>query len=252
MRDLATEFDRRFEVVHVTTPEQRRELFRLRYRVFCSQLELPGFEPWRYPNGEEMDQYDARSVHCVLRHRPTGSIAGAVRLVLSDPADQEVPFPLETHCTRQLGRRPADLDAVPRTQVAEISRLFVARDVGREAGTAATAFGYPILGLFRAVVEMSAMHGVTRLYSMMEPQLNRLLRAFCLNFDPIGPVIDCHGRRQPHAGDLGELSVRVRRERPEAWAMLTRDVTNPPWEEYSGVPSHLLPLRPLFPMAAAM
>ncbi|MBI5016566.1 MAG: PEP-CTERM/exosortase system-associated acyltransferase [Deltaproteobacteria bacterium] len=245
MKDLTEEFEKRFEVVHVTTPELRRELFQLRYQVFCCQMELPGFEPWRYPSGEETDVYDARSVHCVLRHRPTNGIAGAVRLVLADAEDPNALFPLESYCTRYAGFCPTALDGVPRERVAEISRLFVARQFGgatpggaaqggANRGAATDLFPYPILGLLKAVFEMSARNAVTHLYAIMEPQLNRLLRVLRLSFNPVGPAFECHGWRQPHLGVIRQVLAKTRRERPRAWEVLTGGAELPAEEGAAG------------------
>jgi N-acyl amino acid synthase of PEP-CTERM/exosortase system len=164
-----------------------------------------------------------------LRHRPTGSIAGAVRLILSDPVDPATPFPLEANYSRQFGHQAPGMDGVPRQRIGEISRLLVARQFGSgqpggaaPGNTAPTAvFPHPILGLLRAVTMMSAMNGVTHLYAMMEPQLNRLLRIFRLSFEPIGSVMECHGPRQPHMGALWQVLARTQRERPRAWEVVT-------------------------------
>jgi hypothetical protein len=93
--DLLTHFTKYFEILRADTPALLEELFRLRYQVYCQEGCLPGFDPADYPDGLEHDIYDYehRSVHCLLRHRPTGSNAGTVRLVLADPSSRMRYFP---------------------------------------------------------------------------------------------------------------------------------------------------------------
>jgi N-acyl amino acid synthase of PEP-CTERM/exosortase system len=57
---------------------------------------------------------------------------------------------------------------------------------------------------------------------VMEPTLLRLLTRLGIHFDPIGPVIDYHGRRQPCFIPLETLLPRVKRERPDVWGVITR------------------------------
>ncbi|MGH8567684.1 MAG: GNAT family N-acyltransferase, partial [Gammaproteobacteria bacterium] len=95
--DLLTHFRKYFEILRADTPDLLEEAFRLRYEVYCGEGCLPGFDPLDYPDGLERDIYDYehRSVHCLLRHRSTGSNAGTVRLVLADPVQPDAPFPIE-------------------------------------------------------------------------------------------------------------------------------------------------------------
>src|SRR3546814_18883719 len=55
----------------------------------------------------------------------------------------------------------------------------------------------------------------------MEPTLLRLLSRLGIYFDPIGPLVDYHGRRQPCYIKVSTLLARVARERPDVWEVLT-------------------------------
>ncbi|MGH8603862.1 MAG: hypothetical protein ACREXR_14150, partial [Gammaproteobacteria bacterium] len=72
--DLVTHFEQYFEILRADTPDLLEQAFRLRYQVYCQEGLLPGFDPLDYPDGLERDVYDYehRSLHCLLRHRPTG------------------------------------------------------------------------------------------------------------------------------------------------------------------------------------
>ena len=69
-----------FDVVPATTPEQLAEAYRLRYQVYC--VENTFEQAGQHTDGQEVDEFDNHSVHSLLIHRPTGMVAGTVRLIL--------------------------------------------------------------------------------------------------------------------------------------------------------------------------
>jgi N-acyl amino acid synthase of PEP-CTERM/exosortase system len=58
---------------------------------------------------------------------------------------------------------------------------------------------YPLLpmSLFLAAAALAINRGLTQVLVMMEPRLARLLASCGIEFEPIGEVIDYHGRRGP-------------------------------------------------------
>jgi N-acyl amino acid synthase of PEP-CTERM/exosortase system len=77
------------------------------------------------------------------------------------------------------------------------------------------------LGLIRSCVEMSVREGITHWAAMMEPALLRLLTRLGIHFNPLGPLVDHHGRRQPCWVDLDVMLRRVFNERPDVWDVIT-------------------------------
>ena len=77
------------------------------------------------------------------------------------------------------------------------------------------------LGLIRSCVEMSVREGITHWAAMMEPALLRLLTRLGIHFNPLGPLVDHHGRRQPCWVDLDVMLRRVFAERPDVWDVIT-------------------------------
>lgn len=243
MTQLLEAFEEYFELVPALTSELREQTFRLRFEVMSREFKLPGFEAWRYPDGLEFDQYDYRSVHYLLRHRPTSNVAGTVRLILADPLSPQGDivhadrfFPIEQF-THMFDRKALDPTLVNRSQTAEVSRLIVSHLFRRREGEGEFPFGtdreialarherrrfpHTVLGLIAALFRMSAEHGINYWYAIMEPALNRLLRRFALQFKPIGPVVDYHGYRQPHFTELAELLQNTYRTQPEIWEFMT-------------------------------
>ena len=106
--NLFTHFRQYFEILRADTTDLLEQAFRLRYQVYCQEGLLPGYNPLDYPDGLERDIYDYehRSAHCLLRHRPTGTNAGTVRLVLhADRVRPDAPFPIEESRLRSTSTR---------------------------------------------------------------------------------------------------------------------------------------------------
>lgn len=239
MNDLIAAFDEYFELIAADTPELKKEVFHLRYQVYCLELKLPGFEPWRFSRELEIDEYDARSVHYLMRHLPSGKMAGTVRLVLADPKDPNRPFPIEVFAADHFYRSVIDPIKLPRRHVAEISRLVLAKDFRSRKGEHCMAYGtgnnirnikvpegrrhfpHPILGLFVAVYRISAEYGITHLYAGMEPTLNRMLVRFGMDLKPIGPDIEYYGPRQPYLGVADRMLAKIHEQRRDVWELLT-------------------------------
>lgn len=239
--DLLAHFMKYFEILRADTPALLEEVFRLRYQVYCVEGAVPGFEPNDYPDGLERDVYDARSLHCLLRHRRTGAYAGTVRLVCADPARVDAPFPLEVASGGQIERNYPCLVAQSRRRVAECSRFILARQFRSRRGEGQWADGlaevmdfnesaherraltHPILGLMKAGTIVSWEKQVRYWYAGMEPRMDRRLRQLGLVLRPVSSLIDYHGLCRGHCGYLPDVFERMREQRLDVWRLLTGD-----------------------------
>ena len=200
--DLLTHFTKYFEILQADTPALLEEAFRLRYQVYCREGLLPGFDPLDYPDGLERDIYDYehRSVHCLLRHRPTGSNAGTVRLVLADPVRPDSAIPhrgrgwgahrprLSTQalCGPRHYRRVLPLPPRQTVPFASGGRAVAGWPDGRKPRCRSRERRAP--GLYRIrfwvssrrAMIMSWERQVSYWYTAMEPRLDRRLRQFGL------------------------------------------------------------------------
>lgn len=240
MNSLTEAFDEYFEILEAATPELLRQAQRVRFVVYCQEK---GFEdPDDHPDGLERDEYDDRSVHCVLRyklHERKGSpeFVANVRLVLIDPAEPRAPFPIETHCGCGFWD-PQPFKGVPRESIAEISRFAVISDFRRRRDDGDGPHGLKevptdaspderrhtpplVVGLFRATLQLSVAHGVTHWYAVMEPTLFRLLRRFGVHFEQIGEDVEYRGLRRPCKVGIGDMLEKMHRERREVWEFMT-------------------------------
>ena len=236
MNDVVTAFHEYFEIIDARSPELLRDVFHLRYRVFCLEQRVPGFEAANYPTEMESDDYDRHSSHILLRHRPSGDFVGTARLVLPDPLNPEKPFPMEQYT--QFDPALLDMSQLSRQHTGEISRLVIVRQFARrrselppalESGTGIEQwfptkqrrFPHPMLALVVGIVRMSAEHNITQCLSAMDPSLNRLLGPFGLQFDPVGPMTNHHGPRRPYYIDLLKMLDRTYVNHNHIWELIT-------------------------------
>lgn len=229
---LRDRFSSWFEVRQASTPALADEAFRLRYQVYC--IENPFENAAEHVDGLERDEFDAHSEHTLLIHRLTGQTVGAVRLVLPRPGALDRSFPIQQVCSDPLLWDP---EAFPLETMGELSRFALSKEVRRrstdgfygvsvraaapsEAGERRSA--PPLrLGLMQGIVRMSAEVGLTHWCAVMEPSLLRILRSTAIHFEPIGPLVNFHGVRQPCYGDIRMILTRLRRAQPEVWDLLT-------------------------------
>lgn len=252
-------FNQYFEVVSADTPEKLRECYRLRYEVYCTEGIIPGFHPDDYPEGLEQDPYDERSVHCLLIHKPSGCIAGTVRLILPIPGKCDDKFPIEEHAGDSFYPDIISFNNISRARLGEISRLIlspkfrarkgesrhpdgVAEDneylteqngtpnpqvhlekPGPHRNDPRRVFPHAILGLFVAIVRMSVEQNLTYWYGGMEPVCARFLRSFGIDFTPIGPIVDYYGSRRSYFGSVPDIMENIYRVNSQVWALLTEN-----------------------------
>lgn len=237
--DLSAHLRNYFEIVPASTPELLRNVFRLRYQVYCQEGLVPGFNLVDYPDGLEHDSYDQRSLHCLLRHRPSGTCAGTVRIVLANPAQPDAPFPIETSAGERIDRKLLRDHPPSRRSIVEVSRFILARQFRSRQGEwrqpdgladvtdppqrkpERRALPHPALGLAKAVVMMSWEQQIQYWYAGMEPRLDRRLRQFGLALRPVSPLIDHHGPCRAYWGCVPEVLAGAREQHPEIWSLLT-------------------------------
>lgn len=233
--DFVSAFDEYFELIPVDTPALRSVAHRLRFDVYSKEIRLPGFEAWRFPDQQEIDDYDAHSVQSLLRHKPTSRWVGVVRLVLPSPSGFDKPFPVEHFAAESIDSER--IATLPRHKTGEISRLILTSEFRRRRGEASTRYGnskaidfadrrrrhfpHPLLGLMVGTMRMSVEHGITHWLAGMEPRLNRMLERFGLQLTAIGPEIEYHGLRRPYLGCVSDVMENAYFTNRAVWDLLS-------------------------------
>ncbi|MCA9354922.1 PEP-CTERM/exosortase system-associated acyltransferase [Candidatus Kaiserbacteria bacterium] len=232
-------YNRYFKVIRADTPELLNEVFRLRYQVYCIEHKFENQDD--FPDGRESDAYDKHSIHSLLVHKPSGVIAGSVRLVLPLMNNPDHSLPIDHVCDEAALH---DSSLFLREHTGEVSRFAIAKTFRRRIGEQGSPCGvteeslramdiaaslkndrriahHLTLGLISSLVQMSAEYGILVWCSVMERALLRLLTRIGIHFTDLGPQIEYHGKRQPCYSVLDDLLDRVMAERADVWEVLT-------------------------------
>jgi len=223
-------YEREYSIVPADRPDRRRAAHGLRYQVYCVENAFENAAA--HPDCMEADEFDGHAAQHLLQRLSDGAAIGTVRLILPVHSGRPgglldcLPF---NRLARQVVPR-LDL-LLPLDRMAEVSRFCISkelrrrRDGGQKAG-AGQGFAlarYATLGLIRGLIGSSIDHGITHWCLVVEPALLRFLGGLGFHFEPLGPVVEYHGVRQPCHADLATLIQGVLRERPDVWEVITDD-----------------------------
>lgn len=211
MESLTNHFQRYFRIVLAETPELRKQVYRIRYEVYCREFQYEREEDC--PGGLEQDDYDEQSLHCLILHEASNTPAGCVRLVKTLSTDSSAPLPFEKFCGSSLNPEILLPSELHRNSLCEISRLAVHPSFRRRKGEHKSPLGYvdesglnfteselrtfPLISvaLFLAAFSLVVLTGRDNTFVMMEPSLARLLQMSGLLFKQVGKKIEYHGLR---------------------------------------------------------
>jgi len=206
---IVEDFQEYFDVELATTPEQMAKVYRIRYRVYCEEF---GYEEAKsFPDGQESDEFDAHSVHCLVIHKLSGMPAACVRVV---NVDDQTQMPMEKYCSNSLDDKLFGEKTANRKTICEFSRLAVDGAFRRRAGEQASRFGeissmdctkrelrtFSIIAIATFVSAFAVSDHISRhnAFAMMEPFLPRLLKRSGVVVSRVGEDVDYHGMRAPY------------------------------------------------------
>jgi N-acyl-L-homoserine lactone synthetase len=192
-----------FTLERAVTATQLRDVFRLRRQVYCVER---GFEA--VEGEEETDEFDSRSCHVLVRSSTDGEAVGTVRIIAPD-LDATLPMQRVSEAAQGLH--------LPLCSTGEISRFAISKERRMSCSGAALLR----MLLLRGIVELSAEMRLTHWLAVMEPSLIRLHQRNGIRFQPVGPLIEYHGLRQPAFGQIGSVLAGIRREQRTVWQFLT-------------------------------
>jgi len=205
---LTRKFLQYFQVDLATSAEDKRAIFEVRYRVYCEEFKYESSE--NFQDKAEMDEYDERSWHCLIRHKSSGRAAGCVRLV---PANNDITelLPFEKYCAESVDNVFVESLNAERSQMAEVSRLAVDGAFRRRPGEVATRLGevealdcsaaetrtFSLIAIsgFLASAALAELSGRSDVFAMMEPFLPRLVNRSGIRWQQAGRPIQYHGER---------------------------------------------------------
>lgn len=212
-KSISEHFSRYLTPQIATTDELRQEVYKLRHQVYCEELHFEEIKE----GYQERDEFDGRSRHCFIRHINSNQLAGTVRLIESNAANELLP--LEAFCMHAINHPTIHPSNFRRDEICEMSRLavpanFRKRQVdkfsGAETGainenaysaTELRCFPYIAVCLYMSAAAMSYQSKRFHTFVMMEPRLAKSLSLVGINFIKIGDTIEYHGQRAPYYGD---------------------------------------------------
>ncbi|HRQ60694.1 MAG TPA: PEP-CTERM/exosortase system-associated acyltransferase [Alphaproteobacteria bacterium] len=235
MRSFSSAYARTFEVVKADSPELKRRVYNLRYRVYCEEN---GFEK---PADTEMefDEFDKRATHFLLIHKASGQDAGTVRLVPCAPDALLQSFPIQQHCDHPFLEIPERL-----CHIGEISRFCMAPEFRRRPEDTQLLSSYSMqdsadghhegmitfvrrkiayapAGLLRAVLEEALRQDIGDVLWMVEASHVPSLKAIGLPIHILGPRIDYHGGSQPLIFNIKTALDAMHAAQPYCWDIIT-------------------------------
>jgi N-acyl amino acid synthase of PEP-CTERM/exosortase system len=214
--NLGAGFRKYFRTLPAIADHEQRIAYRIRHAVYCEEL---GYEPAR-ADGLETDDYDKRSVHCLLQSVRNDEFVGCVRLILADPNDAQAPMPFEALCKDAIDRRVLDPQSLDRARVAEVSRLAVIAKYRRRRGEQKVPlsideshfgtrdrprFPYIAAGLYLGMIAQARHHGVNTLFMLTERRLAKQLARLGVHVRTIGEPIKHRGMRYPSMMSVQEV-----------------------------------------------
>lgn len=205
------------------TPEEKNEIFQLRYASYCQELKFIKEEDC--PGGLEKDIFDDYSLHFLCRAH--NKVIATLRLVLDSLHD----LPLEKYCVDTLDIEINELD---HTKLGEASRLVISKDYRRRGDdglyyTPATEYNRkpgeidilmvkrirPVaFGLYRELYQECRRRNITHLYAIMDDALYKLLGIHSFVFHQIGEEFDYYGPVKPYFANLREVELKIQEKIP--------------------------------------
>ncbi len=206
---IAETFEKYFSIGVARTPEEKNKTYSIRYNVYC--LEFGWEDKERFSGKMESDEFDDRSVHCLITHKPSGLGAGCIRMVTEGNGVSGESFPFERCCMDSIDAALMEGVEQTRERMCEISRLAVDGRFRRRNGEGDSRYGriekldfspeelrvLPLIAVsaYLGATSICEITGRQEVFAMMEPFLPRLLRQSKIFFTRAGRDMDYHGTR---------------------------------------------------------
>lgn len=220
---LANErFGQYFRVAPALDQQSLDEVHFIRHDVYAREL---GYEKVR-ADQRETDRYDRHSLHCIVRtHGEPVRPVGCARVVMTDPLAPHSLLPFETVCKDTLDRSIIEPAALPRDQVAEVSRLAVMGEFRRRkgeldrpvtlseqdsGGNPASRFPNIPFSLYFGAVALAQRQGIEYLFTLTEPRLARHFSRCGVKIQVIGAPVEHRGLRVPSLMRVSEMYSSLR------------------------------------------
>jgi len=218
---LGTSFRQYFKIVPALTEELKHEAYRVRHSVYCEDLQFEFSRSDRF----EVDEYDANSLHLLIRSTRNGTFIGCTRIIRPPSSSDDKRLPFEKTCAQTLDRSIIDPSRLPADKIGEVSRLAVIAAFRRRKGEKnhpvniteedfgagpTTRFPYIPLGLYIGTVELARIHDIRVLFMLTEERLASHFSRLGARLDSIGAPIEHRGLRFPSMVEISSIFSNMR------------------------------------------
>jgi len=213
-------FDEYFEAFLADTPESREMHYRIRYKVYCEEMEYENKND--FSHAQEYDHWDDHSAHFIVKHKESGEWVGAMRLIFQ--YNQNLPIQQHVILNDNIRNTKSGLSV-------ELSRLCVLKEMRRGRRVTYPMDGIPaehpeikesntmkismlhnqhlisrqiIWGLLHAASAYCYDQNITNWYFLTTNAIAKLLRKGGLNLLNIGDACYHRGKRYPFKMSVAE------------------------------------------------
>ncbi len=220
--NLGNSFKKYFEIVPAYSDTLKNEAFRVRHDVYCKDLKFESEQT----NELETDEYDAQSLHLLIRNVTTDEFIGCTRIVLPNQDNPKLLLPFEKICGDLINQSIFESFELTRNNIAEVSRLAVISRYRRrksdqiksplsiseeDYGSAnQPRFPYIPIGLFMGTIELAQLNGIDYIFMLTERRLADHFKKLGANLQFIGEPVEHRGKRLPSILDINETIKEMR------------------------------------------
>lgn len=187
---VANDFSERYQVLIANTDQLRREVYRLRYQVFCDKL---GYE-MDNRDGLESDEYDPDSLQVLVRERVSQASVGCFRLVMPQRSGR-IWLPFDLYGVPHVDCSLFNWNRVNHARSIEVSRLALNVATDRDAINRGASTPFLATVMFYAATAIIVRINVENVFMVIEPCLGRLISRFGIKLDQISPPFEYYGQR---------------------------------------------------------
>ncbi len=203
-------FKQYFNIQRAESPDVLKDVYKIRYGVYCKEF---GFDLPSH-HGQERDEFDRYSNHCLLTHKVSGKNVGCIRVISLPETNKEMTLPFITHCAGSLYRDQVDPSAINPDDVCEISRVAVVSEFRRRPGEQSSKdglagnlkvsnkeieqtrrFPYIAPSLYLAAGALFLASSKKQIFVATEPRLISSLSMLGVRFHQVSELTDYHGQR---------------------------------------------------------
>lgn len=219
--NLSKSFKSCFEIVPALTDTLRKEVFRVRHKVYCEELQYEAIRS----NKLEIDEYDAHALHLLIRNSENNEFIGCTRIIRPQSDNPGCFLPFEKLCEDALDRAIVNPLQFSRHKIGEVSRLAVISsyrrrkgDYNREINISDEDYGtlnrprfpYIPIALYFGTVELARINNIDYLFLLTEDRLANHFRKLGADIRIIGDPIEHHGKRVPSMLDVNQVVNDIR------------------------------------------